>query len=655
VRSSPSIVKEHAVSQDSSNSFRFLKKSESGGSILGDVPAWGISLGVHLIALFLLSTLTYVTGGLMEDSLITSVLDEEFDEREYQFDATVADMVGNGSDVNTLSASQSAAQIVKSDPQQEMRQQLEEELLVPEAAPSTSVTAPPEGEVASIVETTGTSEKVGGVEGSIDRMTFEIMNSLKERPTLAVWLFDESGSLSLRREEIANRFETVYGQLDSLKAEKAAPLKTAIVGFGKNINFYTPEPTTDVAKCVNLVKGIKDDESGVEMVFTAVGQIVAKWSKKYRSAQEKHNCMVIIVTDERGDDFIDKDGRNVSAFEEKMAYVVKSGFRVFCIGNAAPFGRQKGFVRWTWSDGYSEDIPVDQGPESPQMEVIDLPFWGARGVDAARVSAGLGPYALTRLCAETGGLYLIADDTRGKEFDSFVMKDYQPDYRPVRLYQQDVSRSVTKQALLAAAELTRNAQVAAPQLAFRADSDNAVRTEADAAQRPAAILEQRVNEIISVLEKGEKDRSKLKEPRWRAAYDLAMGRALAMQARIQGYKLLLAQMKVSPKTFEKQGNNTWYLRANGEITTGPAVRKIATRAIEYLTRVVDDHPGTPWAYLAEVELSQQMGWAWEEGQINYAAMGQMNGDSKNNQVLFLEEEDPKTGQKKKVERKRPSL
>lgn len=643
------------MSQSSSNGFRFMKKSESGSSILGDVPAWGISLGVHLLVLMMLSTITYVTGAILPDNLITSTVDEELDEREFQFDPVAADMVGNGSDVNTLTSSQSAAQVVRANPQQEMRQQLEEELLVPEAAPSAQVMAPAEGEVASLIETSGTSEKVGGVEGSIDRMTFEIMNSLKERPTLAVWLFDESGSLSLRREEIANRFDTVYGQLDSLKAEKNAPLKTAIVGFGKNVNFYTPEPTTDVAKCVNLVKGIKNDDSGVEMVFGAVGQIVQKWAKKYRTAADKHNCMIIVVTDERGDDFIDKDGKNVSAFEEKMAYVAKSGFRVFCIGNAAPFGRQKGYVKWTWSDGYSEDVPVDQGPESPQMEVVDLPFWGARGVDTARISAGLGPYALTRLCAETGGLYLIADDTRGKEFDPYLMKDYLPDYRPVRFYQQDISKSVAKQALLAAAELTRNAPVNSPQLTFRADSDNALRNETTEAQRPAAILEQRVNEVISVLERGEKDRPKLKEQRWRAAFDLAMGRALAMQARVQGYKLLLAQMKVSPKPFEKMGNNSWTLRSSGEITTGPAIRKIATRAAEYLNRVVDEHPGTPWAYLAEIELNQQMGWTWEEGNVNYAAMGQMNGDPKKNKVLFLEETDPKTGKKTTVKRERPAL
>lgn len=32
----------------------------------------------------------------------------------------------------------------------------------------------------------------------------------------------------------------------------------------------------------------------------------------------------------------------------------------------------------------------------------------------------------------------------------------------------------------------------------------------------------------------------------------------------------------------------------------------------YLQRVVDDHPGTPWAMLAERELAVPLGWKWRE-------------------------------------------
>jgi len=637
------------VSSLSSSSFRYTNEVPESGGLPGarEIPAWAISLGVHVLVLLALSMITHVTVGPGVDNLITSEMDEEFDEREYKFDVTVTDLVGNSSDVNTLAASSAAAEVVNQNPQEEMQRQLEEELLVPEAPPVNDLVQPPAADLASVIETTGTSEKVGGTEGSLDRITYEITNQLKERQTLVCWLFDESGSLAVRRAEVAERFENIYGQLGALKADKNAPLKTAVVGFGENIHFYTPEPITDIQKAVSLVKGIKDDESGKELVFTAVGQIVEKW-KKFRSARDRHNCMIVIVTDERGDDF--------EHLETVASMCSKIGFKVYCIGNSSPFGREKGYVHYEWPDGYAEDIEVDQGPESVRMEVLDLPFWGASGVDSGRMSAGLGPYALTRLCAETGGLYFIAQDARGRQFDGHLMKDYLPDYRPMRFYEQDVTKNQTKMSLLLAAESTRTSRVGAPALRFRADTDNAVRTEATEAQKPAAILENRISEIVRILEAGEKDRSKLSEPRWRAAYDLAMGRALALQARSMGYNLMLAQMKVSPKSFEKEGSNTWSLVASSDISTGPNVRKVVEKATLYLSRVVDEHPETPWAYLAEHELQRSMGWAWQESNVNYAAMGQNNGNSNEvNRVLFLEEVDPKTGEKKLVKRERPKL
>ena len=609
-----------------------------------EIPAWAVSLAVHIVVLLMLRSIIYVAAGPETDNLITSVVDE-FDERDYKFDVTVADLVGNASEANTLTSSQAAAQVMNQNQQDQIKRELEEDLLEIEAPPINEVMQPPAADLTSVVETTGTSEKTGGVEGSIDRMTYEVINSLKERETLVVWLFDESGSLAIRRNEIADRFENIYGQLDSLKAERNSPLKTAIVGFGEGVHFYTPEPISDISKAVNLVRGIKNDDSGKEMAFTAVGQIVNKW-KKFRSARNKHNCMIVVVTDERGDDF--------QHLESVAAMCSKTGFRVYCIGNSSPFGREKGYVRYKYSDGYEVDVPVDQGPESVRMEVLDLPYWGSRGVDSGRISSGLGPYALTRLCAETGGLYLIAQDSRGKQFDVTLMKEYLPDYRPMRFYEQDVTRNATKMALLSAAEGTRLTRVRAPITRFRADTDNAVRVEATEAQKSVAILGQRVTEIVTQLEAGEKDRDKLKQPRWQAAYDLAMGRALALQARAIGYNMMLAQMKVAPKSFEKEDNNTWTMKASGEIQTGPKIRKIVARSTEYLSRVVDDHQGTPWAYLAELELERQMGWAWQESYTNYAKTGRMNGNNEPEKgVLFLEEVDPKTGKKKLVPRPKP--
>ena len=80
-------------------------------------------------------------------------------------------------------------------------------------------------------------------------------------------------------------------------------------------------------------------------------------------------------------------------------------------------------------------------------------------------------------------------------------------------------------------------------MVFEHTSDNVLREQITEAQKPAAALDYRLTEMLTILAQGEKDREKVTEARWRAAYDLAMGRVLAMRVRMLGYNKLLAEMK----------------------------------------------------------------------------------------------------------------
>jgi hypothetical protein len=335
--------------------------------------------------------------------------------------------------------------------------------------------------------------------------------------------------------------------------------------------------------------------------------------------------------------------------------------RCFVVGNSAPFGREKGEVLYRYEDGFQEYLPVDSGPESIQMERLRLGFWGGSGRDLNDMSSGFGPYALTRLCAETGGLYLVADESvRGPKFDPAVMRNYAPDYMPIRDYEKSVLANKAKGALLAAVAFSHNKETGnliAPQLAFRADNDNILRQQITEAQKPAAVFDFKLEQLMRLLEAGEKDREKIASARWRAAYDLAMGRVLAMRVRAYGYNVVLADMKSTPKTFEKKGSNHWRLAPSREIAGGPTVKKLAEKAKQYLTRVVDEHPGTPWELLAGRELSQEMGWAWEEYTVNLAPE-RPAGNNAERPALQLAEEERKRQEAKMQAQKtrvRPSL
>ena len=63
----------------------------------------------------------------------------------------------------------------------------------------------------------------------------------------------------------------------------------------------------------------------------------------------------------------------------------------------------------------------------------------------------------------------------------------------------------------------------------RADNYNTLRQQITEAQKPLAELDYRLNEMHTLLEAGERDRSRLDTPRWKASFDLAMGRVLAMR------------------------------------------------------------------------------------------------------------------------------
>ncbi len=598
-----------------------------------DVSAWGLSLGLHLAVIVLLSMVYFEV-----DQKVTTLIDSAFDEadpNQLKFDSTAVDQVGNSDSVDALSASQQAAEAVGQNPQDQMEAKVDETLDV--QIPVTSeLPEPPRAEMLSSVATRGTSEHTGGVEGSIDRLAFEIANSLREKKTLVVWLFDASPSLSAVREKIANRVENVYGQLTSLNVNTDKALRTAIVSFSDRTNILTKDPLDDVGEIVKTVRNIKSEESGSENVFEAVG-MAAKTFLVHRTKQNRA-MMLVVVTDEAG-----TDPQNL---EQAIQLTKRYGIKVYCVGDEAPLGRQKVESEFTLENGETVIGVMDKGPESYYQDRLDLPYWGVASRDLEFIPSGFGPYALTRLCAETNGLFLISQAHPDPAIDPIVMRSYPPDYRPIPMIDADIRANAAKRVLIELASKSRDDRIPVPETTFPAENDNVLKQAIADAQKPLAVLDYRLDELLRALQAGEKDRQKITEPRWRAVYDLAMGRVLAMRVRSFGYNMTLAEMRSSPKVFATTGNNQWRLVPSKEITSGAATKKMAKQAEEYLKRVIDEHAGTPWAKLAEREYQTPMGWEWKEGKYNPDAARMAAGNKKEG-PRFVEEVDPKTGKKVK--------
>ncbi|EMI20416.1 hypothetical protein RMSM_02654 [Rhodopirellula maiorica SM1] len=475
-----------------------------------------------------------------------------------------------------------------------------------------------------------------GAAGAVDRITFEILQSLEERPTLVVWLFDQSGSLHRQRQEIRDRFQRIYSELGIAKESKAAgfrrntndsPLLSSVIGFGKTVTLFTEEPVEDLKEMQSIVQNIPVDSSGEERVFSAISSAADQYKSLRRSRGgngPQRNVLFVVVTDERGDD--------ANMLEQSIAACRKWAIPVYVIGVPAPFGREHTLVKYVDPDPKYDQSPqwaqVDQGPETFYPEQVQVGFTADFKKEPV-IDSGFGPYALTRLCYETGGIYFtvhpnrnVSRRVRSSEIDAYAadieyffdpnaMARYRPDYLAPQDYVTKVKASPLRQALVQAAQMRPAQGLSRPQTRFVKRSEAQLVGDLTKAQQDAAKLEPTLIQMATILEPGMKARDSEESLRWKAGFDLAMGRVLAQKVRTETYNAMLAKGKRG-MPFEKEKNNTWILEPSEEISVGSKWEREAALAKELLEGVTRDHKGTPWALLADQELTVPIGWKWKE-------------------------------------------
>ncbi len=587
-------------------------------------PAWLLSLTLHILLLILISLLTYSIPNPFE--LTLSMADVEPIEevpQEFHFQEDPSENLGALSD-DGKSVAMAAAPVladlaeIASQPQHDPLDVGQIEFI----EQTDFVSTPLETSKRLVRGVAGVG--VTGASGAIDRLTHEILLSLEDRDTLVVWLFDQSGSLNRQRREINARLQRIYEELgiafDQIDdpTSNRQPLLTAVMGFGEKPTWYLRKPSADTDAIQAAVASIPTDESGIENVFGSI--YVA--AEEFQNWRNKRNIMLIAVTDEAGDDYH-------AMLEKTVKICRKNAMPVYVIGVPAAFGEQETMLKWVDPNPKYDQTPkwgrVNQGPESLRLERLQLPF--ANGNDAI-LDSGFGPFALTRLCYQTGGIYFAIHPNRklGRRirrgeteafsshfsyfFDSQRMRVYRPEYVSVQEYDKQAAASSARTALLRAAQI-RLDRMSQPRTRFvnlnEADFSNAL-TES---QKAAAKLEPKVNAIYTILKQGEEDRQDEESLRWQAAYDLAFGQTLAVLVRTRGYNEMLAMAKRGLKP-EKETTNTWELVPDETLTTSSRLEREAERALEYLERVAQEHEGTPWALIAKRELAVPLGWRWKE-------------------------------------------
>jgi hypothetical protein len=610
----------------------------------GDTPAWAVSLVIHVAVLLTLAVagLGTVSSRPKQITVIETPVEEEQEileiPREVSLDAVVQEEVGSQSE-DSFEIAQSLAPV------------LAEESIVPVEATEVfesdfqvePLDALPTGNEISdsliVKGDVGVGETGAG--GAVDRLTLEIAASLEQRPTVVCWVFDQSVSLAGQRKEIATRLGRVFDELGVTTAANTHELFNLVYGYGQRVTPVTAKPTQDVAAVVAAIESIPVDESGLEMTFTALAEAAKKAKQVRLSGADRRNVMIIAFTDEVGNDQQYADA--VATFCRAQA------MRVFVVGVPAPFGRKQVKMKFVEFDPkYAADeqwAVVEQGPESLYPEFVNV---RPKNAPDEPIDSGFGPFSLSKVCAETGGIYFAIHANRGARgrvsddatapmssglryfFDPKVMRDYRPDYLPQAQIDRMLAANRAKAALVEAAKAAEVNPMDSPTMRFPREDDGKLALLLGEAQKKAAVLEPKIDRLYGILAAGLPDRAKIPaaEKRWQAGYDLALGRVLAVKVRTNAYNIMLANAK-SGMRFKNPKNDTWILEPSDDVSqVGSQTERLAKQADEILRRVVAEHPGTPWAQMAAEELKTPLGYTWEETYtgVNAPKPGNGNGN-----------------------------
>ena len=591
----------------------------------GDTPAWAVSLGIHVVVLLSLAlaglgqspkparnfTVIEVPKAAEEDVLLAP---QEIAVSEESAEAPGAESEQSTEVAQALAPTLSEVSVVSVEVEPDLVSDIQLEAVndVP-TAQTIDATVVMKGAMG--VGTTGAS-------GAVDHLTAEIAASLAQRPTLVCWVFDRSVSLSAQREQIAGRLERVFDELGANRSAAHRPdLTNLVVAFGEEVSLVTKHTTDDVTEVVKAIRSISVDDSGAEMTFLAVRK-TAEMARVFRTSAPKRNVMIVVFTDEVGND--------ADTADETAKICRTLTIPVYVVGVPAPFGIAQVKMKYVEFDPkYAQDeqwAVIEQGPETLYPEVVRVR--SDRYADEA-IDSGFGPFGLSKLCAETGGIYFRVHANSGARgrvtnemtapmssqlryfFEPDAMRPYQPDYVSRRKLDQELAGNRAKQALVEAAKMSVIEPLQSPEMTFPRKDDGTLSGLLSAAQTAAAKLQPKIDALHDKLKVGLTDRERLREKRWQAGYDLALGRVLAVKVRTDAYNLMLAQAKLGMK-FKNPKSDTWQLSPSDSITVGSPTEKLAKQANELLERVVREHPGTPWALLAGEELRLPLGYEWSE-------------------------------------------
>lgn len=597
-------------------------------------PAWVVSVVVHvgvLGALGLASLApevrqavasinaamvdTKVAAGQVEE-LVHVYADPTNAPREEAIGSFMTDTPGLGAGLGTGVGSPSATPRVGATTNVNARNSLPETLAVGPALSGLAI-KPPAMSLTREIGTGGGGAVAGDVTftpgdigEALDQIAREILRHLEQHALTIVWMFDESGSMRDDQQAIKNKFGRITRELQlHVDGDKksAGALTHVVIGFGEAVHFDLARPTPDTELVGKAIDRLRVDESGVENTCRAIITAINRYANLIT---KERRLILVIATDESGDDG--------SFVEEARQAAVSRNVPIYVIGRQSMFGKSS--VTLPYKDPLTGDTyypTIRRGPETAGLE--QLQYDGLHGRWDEQPS-GFAPYELARLTKDTGGIYFLLPSEealratqREKAYSMATLKEYVPDYESRVAYNARVTKSPLRRTLFEVVNETKGYG-----FRHRFPIDPNALMEAIGKELPR--VSPRLESLILIerrLRALEGDRDREPEKRWQAHYDLMLAQVVAYQIKAYEYRAALQEMvrlnqarQLVPSRQPIPGQLAveWDLVHSPESKASPedtaAKRAEATRLLKL---VIERHPKTPWADLAQDELKRGLG------------------------------------------------
>lgn len=459
-------------------------------------------------------------------------------------------------------------------------------------------------------------EVVDNLEQAIDRITQEIIFMLEEGDVIVVWLFDQSVSMRNDQREIRERINKVYAELGLADEAAGDHLLTAIASYGSGYIQHTRKPTSDLELIRRAINEVPIDPSGFEVMCPAITRAIND-HEAYR-ARGKRQMALIVVSDESGE-----PENNIQTLEMAVTTAKEMKCRTYFLGREAVFGYPHAYMNWRHPQtGVNHWLQVDRGPETAFVEQLQTNGFRRRR-DA--FSSGFGPYEQCRIARESGGIFfmlptvekdLVGGEANKRRYELKAMKPYLPDLdsrqKQLTMRNDYPLRSFIWQVIVDLNPLNEEtARIIELEMTFPRDP-NAFLQRARQEQEKAKLYINYLANAQNVMEEAYQFREDELNARWQANYDLIYAQIIAYQARVYEYGAALEAFIRNPKQVPQllppnRRLVRWDLRNRLDLSAEEISRPYINRASELFEKVIELHPGTPWAERAAEELKRGFG------------------------------------------------